>query len=59
MLTDIETYTNCLYENGILLLSGFYKEDITIIDEEVTKYGLTFEKMIQKNNWVTLKYIKP
>ena len=59
LLSDIETYTNCLYENGILLLSGFYKEDITIIEEEVTKYGLTFEKMIQKNNWVALKYIKP
>ncbi len=58
LLSDMNTYTDCLDRNGILLLSGFYKEDITIIDNEVTKYGLTFEKKIQRNNWVALKYLK-
>ena len=56
LLSDIKTYTDCLNENGVLLLSGFYKEDIVIIEDEVTKYGLTFETMIQRNNWVALKY---
>ncbi len=59
LLSDMKTYTDCLHEKGILLLSGFYKEDLTIIEDEVTKYGLIFQKMIQKNNWVALKYIKP
>ena len=58
LLSDIKTYTDCLNENGVLLLSGFYKEDIAIIEDEVTKHGLTFEKMIQRNNWVALKYVK-
>ena len=58
LLSDIKTYTDCLNENGVLLLSGFYKEDIVIIEDEVTKYGLTFETMIQRNNWVALKYVK-
>ena len=58
LLSDMKTYTDCLNENGVLLLSGFYKEDIAIIEDEVTKYGLTFETMIQKNNWVALKYVK-
>ena len=58
LLSDIKTYTDCLNENGVLLLSGFYKEDIVIIEDEVTKHGLTFEKMIQRNNWVALKYVK-
>mgnify|MGYP001413376135 FL=1 len=58
LLSDIKTYTDCLNENGVLLLSGFYKEDIAIIEDEVTKHGLTFETMIQKNNWVALKYVK-
>ena len=58
LLSDMKTYTDCLNENGILLLSGFYKEDIVIIEDEVTKYGLTFETMIQRNNWVALKYVK-
>ena len=58
LLSDMKTYTDCLNENGVLLLSGFYKEDIAIIEDEVTKHGLTFETMIQKNNWVALKYVK-
>jgi len=58
LLSDMKTYTDCLNENGVLLLSGFYKEDIVIIEDEVTKHGLTFETMIQRNNWVALKYVK-
>ncbi|MDG1509138.1 MAG: 50S ribosomal protein L11 methyltransferase [Flavobacteriaceae bacterium] len=58
LLSDMKTYTDCLNENGVLLLSGFYKEDIVIIEDEVTKYGVTFETMIQRNNWVALKYVK-
>ena len=58
LLSDIKTYTDCLNENGVLLLSGFYKEDIVIIEDEVNKHGLTFETMIQRNNWVALKYVK-
>lgn len=58
LLSDMKTYTDCLNKNGVLLLSGFYKEDIAIIDNEVTKHGVTFETMIQRNNWVALKYVK-
>ena len=58
LLMDMKTYTNCLNENGLLLLSGFYKEDIPIIDEEVSKYNLKLETFIERNNWVALKYNK-
>ena len=58
LLSDMKIYTDCLSENGVLLLSGFYKEDISIIESEVIKYGLVLDKMIQKNNWVALKYLK-
>lgn len=58
LLNDMETYTKCLNENGVLLLSGFYQEDISIIDEEVSKYKLSLDKTIQRNNWVALRYQK-
>jgi ribosomal protein L11 methyltransferase len=54
----MKTYSQRLLHNGILLLSGFYKEDIPVINEEVSKYGLTLEKTLERNNWVSLKYIK-
>ena len=56
LLMDMKVYTNCLQEGGILLLSGFYEQDIPVIDAEVIKHGLKLEKFIQRNNWVALKY---
>jgi len=58
LLNDMQSYINCLTEKSVLLLSGFYKEDIPIIDNEVIKYGLILDKTIERNNWVALKYLK-
>ena len=58
LLNDMEAYLTCLNEGGIILFSGFYKEDISIIDKEVSKYGLKLDKTIERNNWVSLKYLK-
>jgi ribosomal protein L11 methyltransferase len=58
LLRDIKTFTGCLNDTGVLLLSGFYEDDIPIIDAEVSKYNLKLEKVIEKNNWVALKYVK-
>jgi ribosomal protein L11 methyltransferase len=58
LLNDMATYTKCLNEKGILLLSGFYKEDISIIDAEVFSHGLTLQNTLERNNWVSLKYLK-
>ena len=57
LLQDMQQYVNCLNKKGILLLSGFYEEDIPYIDEACTSRGLKFEKKHQKNNWVALKYV--
>ena len=58
LLNDMEAYMNCLSEEGVILFSGFYKDDIPVIDTEVSKYGLKLDKTIERNNWVSLKYIK-
>lgn len=58
LLNDIKIYANCLKNESILLLSGFYREDIPIIDAEAAKYNLKLEEIIEKNNWVALKYLK-
>ncbi len=56
LLQDIQTYIACLNEGGTLFLSGFYNHDISIIDAEVSKYGLTLQETLERNNWVALKY---
>jgi ribosomal protein L11 methyltransferase len=58
LLNDMQAYVDCLNNNGILLLSGFYNEDIPFIDAACKEKGLTFVKKFEKNNWVSLKYLK-
>ncbi|CAL2092593.1 50S ribosomal protein L11 methyltransferase [Tenacibaculum sp. 190524A05c] len=58
LLLDLKTYVSCLNEKGIVLLSGFYEEDIPIINEEARKYGLTLDTVINRNNWVAVKFLK-
>lgn len=58
LLNDMHTYMQCLNEEGIILLSGFYKEDVPIIDAEVSKYHYKLDTIIYRNNWVALKYKK-
>lgn len=58
LLNDIKIYANCLNDNGVLLLSGFYQEDIPIIDNEVSKYDLKIDTILERNNWVAVKYVK-
>lgn len=58
LLMDMKIYTQCLNPEGVLLLSGFYQEDIPVIDAEVSKYGLQLETFMERNNWVALKYTK-
>lgn len=57
LLNDMQQYVDCLNKNGVLLLSGFYNEDIPFIDASCTEKGLTFVKKLERNNWVSLKYV--
>lgn len=57
LLTDIPAYINSLNSNGILLLSGFYIEDLAMITEKCNEGGLKFEKNLERNNWVAAKYV--
>ena len=57
LLQDIPVYAACLKEKGILLLSGFYKEDLDDISSRCAAFGLNHQKNILKNNWVSAKYV--
>ena len=57
LLNDMQAYVDSLNKGGILLLSGFYNEDIPFIDASCTEKGLTYVKKFERNNWVSLKYV--
>jgi len=57
LLQDLKQYANCLSKNGTIFLSGFYKNDIKIIEGECNKYMLKLVESIERNNWVSLKFL--
>ena len=57
LLADISEYSKCLNKNGMLFLSGFYKEDISLIEAECNANMLKLEEIIERGQWVSLKFI--
>ncbi|MDQ8014804.1 MAG: 50S ribosomal protein L11 methyltransferase, partial [Flavobacterium nitrogenifigens] len=57
LLNDMQSYVDALNPKGIILFSGFYEEDIPFIDASCVEKGLTYVKKLQRNNWVSLKYV--
>lgn len=57
LLNDIPTYANCLNENGKLFLSGFYEEDIPMLEDSCNKHMLKLKETLKRGDWVSLKFI--
>ncbi len=56
LIKDIPIYASCLNPNGLLFLSGFYKNDIPMIQDVCADYSLNLAAQISKNDWVALKF---
>lgn len=56
LLADIKYYVKSMKNPSILLLSGFYLEDLVDIEAECTKHGLKFIDKKIKKNWVCAKF---
>jgi ribosomal protein L11 methyltransferase len=58
LLADMEHYAACLSTNGQLYMSGFYSEDIPLIEAEANRNGLNLISSKLKNNWAVVKTVK-
>ncbi len=58
LLADIKSYSACLNPCGALYMSGFYKEDIPLIEHEANLNHLTVKGFKEKNNWVVVETVK-
>jgi len=59
ILADISRYAVALKSGGVMLLSGFYVEDIDMIRHGGEKAGLVYDDFIEDLNWVSVKMHKP
>ena len=58
LLADMEQYADCLTTGGELYMSGFYTQDIPLIEAEANRNRLILIDYHEKNNWVAVKTVK-
>ena len=58
LLEDIPTYSRSLKKGGLLFVSGFYTEDMTMITSVAENAGLRFESSDSMDNWCCVKFSK-
>ena len=55
LLNDIRLYVSALKPEGSLFMSGFYKEDMSTIEEESMRNGLFICSFSEQDNWVAIQ----
>ena len=58
LLEDMQYYVSHLAENGKILFSGFYSEDIPLLEDKAKSLGLELIDTLGKNNWSMLEFYK-
>lgn len=58
LLEDLPAYVASLNPNGLLLLSGFYEKDISLLDSKASGLGLQLLGVKKRKDWRSLKYFK-
>ncbi len=58
ILNDIEAYTKAIKPGGHLLLSGFYTEDVKVLEEKALPLGFEEVSVREMNNWCCLELRK-
>lgn len=58
LLADMAAYVSVLKPGGELYLSGFYEQNIPVIQEHALGLGLTYVSYKKQNQWVAVRFCK-
>ena len=57
LLADMPVYAKLLAPAGTLVMSGFYTEDLDLINAEALTNNLVYNSLRTKNNWVSVVFM--
>ena len=57
LLNDMKRYVSCMHPGSELYMSGFYVDDIPVIQAEAEHNGLRFVHHKEKNRWAAAKFV--
>ncbi len=58
LLRDMRHYVNAMRSDAHIFFSGFYSEDLVLINAEAARQGLHYCRHLSSNSWVAAEFIK-
>lgn len=58
LLDNMEAYARSISLRGVLFLSGFFIDDVPILEKECKNFGLETDKVKTKDKWAAMRLIK-
>lgn len=58
LLEDMSSYVTVLNSMGKLILSGFYSQDVKLLEQKGNSLGLSISKIETDNDWALLEMVK-
>lgn len=58
LLNDMPAYLEMMNAGSVLIISGFYEEDVKLLDEKANSLGLVKTSQKTDNHWCCLTFIK-
>ena len=58
LMDTMELISSIVKTNGLVLLSGFYEDDMEMLNQQAGKYGLSLENNLIRNRWNSLLFTK-
>jgi ribosomal protein L11 methyltransferase len=59
LLQDLPRFRQVMKPQGTIILSGFYTEDIPLLEEKGKELGMVLEKQWENNNWACILMREP
>lgn len=56
LLADMKYFRKAMHEGSLLIISGFYVEDISMLIDEAESLGLTYVNQMDAENWASLLF---
>lgn len=58
LLDNMKIYSRSIKSGGVLFLSGFYENDIPILENKCAELGLVLSESRTKDNWAAMRLVK-
>lgn len=58
LLNDMPVYADCMRTHSILVMSGFYEEDLPMIQRKAESLGMKYRYHKEYNHWIVAKFEK-